>query len=160
MNFRIILNVIDILLLWEFFHTSVWVWETASLLKPPWYVSVFWSILIMLLSGWPLLVLLFPCLSVPLLILWRLFQAHQVQFMFNSYHLLIRVFHISDIWWSFTGVWVTVSLLKFPGLFSVFWPFSIMLSFGWSPFGRQLLSSLVFLTNPKLLYQTHQSQLV
>ena len=42
-------------------------------------------------------------------------------------YLLIWVFHISVSWWSFTGVWVTASLLKFPGLSSVFWPFSIML---------------------------------
>ena len=27
-----------------------------------------------------------------------------------------RVFHISVSWWSFTGVWVTASLLKSPGL--------------------------------------------
>ena len=43
------------------------------------------------------------------------------------YYLLIRVFHISFSWWSFTRVWVTASFLKFPGLFSAFWPFSIML---------------------------------
>ena len=30
--------------------------------------------------------------------------------------LLIRVFHISVSWWFFTGVWVTASLLKSPGL--------------------------------------------
>ena len=42
------------------------------------------------------------------------------------YHLVIRVFHISVSWWSFTGVWETASLLKSPGLFSVFWSFSIM----------------------------------
>ena len=30
------------------------------------------------------------------------------------------------------------SLLMSPGLCSVFWPFSIMLLFGWSPLGRQL----------------------
>ena len=41
------------------------------------------------------------------------------------YYLLIRVFHISVSWWSFTGVRVTASLLKSPGLFSVFCPFSI-----------------------------------
>ena len=35
-----------------------------------------------------------------------------------------RVFHISISWWFFTGVWVTASLLKSPGLFSA------MLSFG------------------------------
>ena len=56
------------------------------------------------------------------------------------YYLLIRIFHICISWWSFTGDWVTASLLKFPGLFSVFWPFSIMLLFGWSPLGRQLPS--------------------
>ena len=39
----------------------------------------------------------------------------------------LRVFHISFSWWSFTGVWVTASLLKSPGLFSVFWQFTIML---------------------------------
>ena len=42
------------------------------------------------------------------------------------YYLLLWVFHISVSWWFFTGVWVTESLLKSPGLFSVFWPFSIM----------------------------------
>ena len=51
--------------------------------------------------------------------------------------LLIRVFH-SVSWWSFTGEWLTASLLKSPGLFSVFWPFSIMLLLGWSQLGRQL----------------------
>ena len=42
------------------------------------------------------------------------------------YYLLIKVFHISVSWWYFTGVWVTASLLKSPGLFSVFWSFSLM----------------------------------
>ena len=41
-----------------------------------------------------------------------------------------RVFHISVSWWFFTGVWVTASLLKSPGLVSGSWPFSAMLSFG------------------------------
>ncbi len=49
-----------------------------------------------------------------------------------------RVFHISASWWSSTGIWVTASLFKSPGLFSVFRPFSLMLSFGWSPHFRQL----------------------
>ena len=52
----------------------------------------------------------------------------------------LSVFHISLSWWSFTGVWVTASLLKSPGLFSVFWLFTIMLSFGWSSPIRQLPS--------------------
>ena len=62
-----------------------------------------------------------------------------------------RVFNISVSWWSFTEVWVTASLLKSPGLFSVFWPFSIMLSFGWSPLARQLPSHPVPLRNPLVI---------
>ena len=58
------------------------------------------------------------------------------------YYLLIRVFHISVAWWSFTGDWVTASLLKSPGLFSVFWLFSKMLLFGWSPLGFQIFQAL------------------
>ena len=54
--------------------------------------------------------------------------------------LSFRVFHISDNWWLFKGVWVTASLLKSPGLSSIFWSFSIMLPFGWSPLIRQLPS--------------------
>ena len=46
------------------------------------------------------------------------------------YYSLIRDFHISISRWFFTRVWVMASLLKSPGLFLVFWPFSIMLSFG------------------------------
>ena len=38
-------------------------------------------------------------------------------------YLLIRVFHIGVSWLSFTGDWVTASLLTSPGLFSVFWPY-------------------------------------
>ena len=36
------------------------------------------------------------------------------------------IFRISVSCWFFTGVWVTASLFKSPGLFSVFRPFSIM----------------------------------
>ena len=49
-----------------------------------------------------------------------------------------RVLHICVSWWFIRGVWVKVSLLKSPGLFSVFWPLTIMLSFGWSPLVCQL----------------------
>ena len=55
---------------------------------------------------------------------------------FNSLGLIIIIiiyslqfFHISVSWWVFTGVWVTASLLKSPGLVSGFWPFSAMLLF-------------------------------
>ena len=37
---------------------------------------------------------------------------------------LLRVFHISVSWWFSADVWVTASLLKSSGLFSVFWPIS------------------------------------
>ena len=40
------------------------------------------------------------------------------------------VFHSRVSRWFLAGVWVTTSLLKSPGLFSVFWLFSVMLSFG------------------------------
>ena len=51
-----------------------------------------------------------------------------------------RAFHISISWWCFNGVWVRASLFKSPALFSVFWSFSIMLSFGWFPLFCQRLS--------------------
>ena len=73
---------------------------------------------------------------------------------------IITVFNISLRWWSFTGDWVTVSLLKSPGLVSVFWPFSLMLLFGWSPHGRQLPNPPVPLIKLYLPCQKHQSQLV
>ena len=59
-------------------------------------------------------------------------------FSFTLYYSVIKAFHISVSRSFFTGVWVTASLLKSPALFLVFWPFSIMLSFGWSPLVRQL----------------------
>ena len=62
--------------------------------------------------------------------------------------IIIRAFHISVSQWLFTGVWETTSLLKSLGLFSVFWPFSTMLSFGWSPPVRQLPSPPVPFSNP------------
>ena len=36
--------------------------------------------------------------------------------------LICEFFDSSVTWWSSTGVWVTTSLFKSPGLFSVFWP--------------------------------------
>ena len=45
------------------------------------------------------------------------------------YHFtLLRVFHTSVSWWLFAGVWVTASLLKSLGLFSVFWSILIIVS--------------------------------
>ena len=65
-----------------------------------------------------------------------------------SFIIIIRAFHVGVCQWFFTGVWVTASLLKSPGLFSVFWPFSTMLSFRWSPLVRQLPSPPVPFNNP------------
>ena len=42
-------------------------------------------------------------------------------------------YHFTPLRVFFTGVWLTVSLLKSPGLFSVFWPILTVLSFRWSP---------------------------
>ena len=39
----------------------------------------------------------------------------------------LRVFPIRLSWWSFTRVWVTASLLKSLGFFSVFWPISVII---------------------------------
>ena len=68
-----------------------------------------------------------------------LLSVHQTtSFHYYYYCIFLESFHISFSWWSFTGVWVTASLLKSSGLFSVFLPFSIMLLFGWSPLVLQL----------------------
>ena len=96
----------------------------------------------------------FSCKGEVLILLFAFFQLYsmvlqdsKVHSSASSYFLLIitrsgyyyfiffscRVFHISISWWFSTGVWETKSLLKSPGVFSVFWPFLIMLSFGWSP---------------------------
>ena len=53
--------------------------------------------------------------------------------LYYYFYYSLRVFHISVSWLSFTGVWVTASLFKSPGLFSVFWPISIIQLFQWSP---------------------------
>ena len=66
---------------------------------------------------------------------WRLSDSKSPQVSrYYYYYSLIRALHISVNRWFFTGVWVTASLLSSPGLFSVFWSFLIMRSFGWSPF--------------------------
>ena len=75
--------------------------------------------------------------------------------------IIIEVFVCnSTSWWLITWVWVTGSLFKSTGLFSVFRPISIMLWFGWA----QLI--LLFVRLPVAvpilwwLYQEHQIQLV
>ena len=83
----------------------------ASLLKSPGLFSVFWLTSIMLSFGWCPLVL----------------------FIIIIINNILRIFRASFSWWFPTGVRVTASVLRYPGLFSVFEPILIMLSFGWSP---------------------------
>ena len=73
---------------------------------------------------------------------------------------LLRIFH-TCISWSFpTEVRVTASLLKSPGLFSVWRPILIIPSFGCSPLVLFYPYPPVSLSILWLLYQAHQLQLV
>ena len=72
----------------------------------------------------------------------------------------MKVFHTSVSWWFFTGVRMTASFLTSPGLFSVFWPISTLLYFGWSPLILLFPSPSVLESNLWLLYWAHQLQLV
>ena len=86
-----------------------------------------------------ILQVLFFCWLLLGLVFWPRWGDYYYYNYYYCCYLLIRVFHISVSWWYFTGDWVTASPLKSPGLFSVFWRFSIMMLFGWSPLGRQHL---------------------
>ena len=65
-------------------------------------------------------------------------------------------FYTSISWCLLIGFWVTATLLKFPGLFSVFWLILIMLYFGWSPLVLLFSSPLVPLPILWGLSQVHQ----
>ena len=87
-----------------------------------------------------------PCVSqspIGVYVCYFQWQVLGCAYYYYYYYSLIRAFHISVSRWFFIGVWVKASLLKSPGLFIVFWPFSTMLSFGWSPLVRQTPSPLV-----------------
>ena len=77
--------IIIILFLREFFTPTLadgfftGVWVTTNVFKSPRLFSIYLLILIMLYSRLSPLVLLFPSLPVPLLILWRLFQVHRLR---------------------------------------------------------------------------------
>ena len=83
---------------------------------------------------------------------------------YNYYHYYLfsfeSFFYTSINWLFHIWVWVTTSLLKFPGLFSLFWPISIMQQFGWSPFVLLFSSPLVLVLILWWLYREHQLQLV
>ena len=48
--------------------------------------------------------------------------------------IILRVSHTNVSWGLISGVYVIASLLKFPGLFTVFWSILIKQQSGWSPF--------------------------
>ena len=60
----------------------------------------------------------------------------------------------------FTGVWVTLSVLKSPGLFSIFWPISIILLFGWSRFVLRFQTLPPPFPNLRGQFKVHQIQMV
>ena len=147
-NYFIRLRVFHTIVRWQSF-TGIWVSKSPSSCRNP-----FVTILTALITIGNLFFVFFQFYSM----FSRDSKVHNSARYY--YYFLTRVFHIIFSWWSFPGVWVTASLLKSPGLFSVFWPFSIMLSFGWSPLGRHLSSPPVPLIILKLFYQKYQSQLV
>ena len=63
-------------------------------------------------------------------------------------------------WWSSPGVWVTVSLLKSPGLFSIVCPILIMQSLGWSLLVLLFSNPLVPVPILWWLYWAYQQRLV
>ena len=62
------------------------------------------------------------------------FFSHSFSFYYYYYYyyyyLLLESFSHRFCWWFLSGVGVTANLLESPGLLSVYWPFSVMLSFG------------------------------
>ena len=85
---------------------------------------------------------------------------------FSQLLLLLLVFHISISWWSFTGDWVTTSLLKSPGLFSLLlfkFYFGLLQSFNWpSPKTRMRGANFQYAFNVIIIlllgdiFQSHQ----
>ena len=63
-------------------------------------------------------------------------------------------------WWFSDGIRAKACLLMSPGLFSVIWPISTMVSFGWSPLVLLFPSPLVPLMILLWLYLVHQLQLL
>ena len=89
--------------------------------------------------------------------LYRRFYYYYYYYYYYYCFTSLTVFLTSISWWSFSGVWVSASLLKFPRFFSVFWLILTVLSFEWSP--------LIFLfpilpVSSTILYQTHRLQLL
>ena len=56
---------------------------------------------------------------IPLVLVCSFRLFHHI--IYKLLHYSWRIFLTSVSWWAFSGVWVTASRLKSPGLFSVFW---------------------------------------
>ena len=113
-------------------------WSLSDSKSPqaPWTLYSILDIPAMLLFGWSPLIIIFPSPHIPVLISWRLYRAPQLQLILVSPPcsivffsiitiIIIIILFLSEFFtpaFASTGVWVTASLLKSPGLFSVFWP--------------------------------------
>ena len=92
------------------------------------------------------------CIVISFLVLWSICLSSSLVHLrkgpeyltrdYYYYYYTLWFFHITVSRWSFPGVWVTASLLRFPGLLLVFWPIAIIL---WSGRSRFVLLFL-FLT--------------
>ena len=98
------------------------------------FLQAFWSCLD--------LVVLFRQLDVVCHFSWRVERIFQCHIIIIIIIYSLRVFTSVIAVDLLSGVWVIASLLKSPGLFSVFWPF------GWSPLVLLFLSPSVPLTIP------------
>ena len=131
-------DVIDLSLLFFVFLWSCWILMNSSPLSSNFLSLNLRRKVVASSSSVTCSIFYIPSSSLHLSSLKRIQKSFLVtlEYYYNSF----TVFHINISGWSFTGVWETASLLMSPGLFSVFWPFSIMLLFWWSPHVRQLPS--------------------
>ena len=114
-----------------FLHWLI-MWLIVSSLSPPNVHLLSCCVLSILALIWLVLMALF-CAAIridSISLLMFLFLSHVVIIIIIIIIYSFRVLHISVNWWFYTGVWVTASLRKSPGLVSGFWPFLAMLSFG------------------------------
>ena len=80
--------------------------------------------------------------------------------LYYYYFTLLRVFHTSLSWWFPSGVWVTASLLKPPGLFPVFRPILIQQWIWWFRLVLLFSNPLVLVRIIWWLYHVRRLQLV
>ena len=100
-----------------YFYLSMLSWMLASPL-PPSFLDTY---CLSTLSLWCKAL----CIVMSFLLVWSISWSSCLIHFENGHY--IRVPHTTNSYWSFTGVWVTASLLTSPGLFSVFWPILTMM---------------------------------